>query len=583
MTQKLFNAILIANRGEIACRIVRACREMGIRSIAVYSDADARALHTRLADDAIHLGAAPVRESYLNIDRIIGAARQAGADAIHPGYGFLAENAAFAQAVGNAGMTFIGPPPTAIQLMGDKTAARALAAREGITTVPGFPLSDRETDEMLLAKANEIGYPLLIKAATGGGGRGMRPVQREDDLMSMIESAQREARSAFGDGRVYVERLIQQPRHVEVQVIADMQGQVAHLFERECSIQRRHQKIIEESPSPFVDANLRNRLCDAAVQLACAAGYVNVGTIEFIVDGAGAIYFLEMNTRLQVEHPVTELVVGVDLVQAQIRIAAGQPLNNVIAAPLPDAPSGHAIECRICAEDAANGFIPSVGRITKWIEPLGARVDAGYSAGDAVSMHYDSLLAKVITHGATRAEAIAKIKAALSQFQIEGVTTNIAFLREVIAHPAFARGETTTDFLPEYFAAWQPRSMDDAVSAPAQPVTSNPWLQLNRFRVGEGNATQRTAVLAAPRAKPASASVRARPASDRIEAPMPAMVRQVLARAGDVVKRGDALVVLEAMKMELRLAAPRDGVVKSVGCEVGQPVERGQVLIDLDA
>ena len=581
MSRKLFNAILIANRGEIACRIVRACREMGIRSVAVYSDADARALHTRLADDAIHLGAAPARESYLDIDRIIGAARQAGVDAIHPGYGFLAENAAFAQAVSDAGMTFIGPPPAAIQLMGDKIAARALAAREGIATVPGFSLSDQEFGEMLLTKANEIGYPLLIKAAAGGGGRGMRPVQHERDFMSMIESAQREARSAFGDGRVYVEKLIQQPRHIEVQVIADMQGHVAHLFERECSIQRRHQKIIEESPSPFVDVDLRNRLCDAAMRLARVVGYMNAGTIEFIVDGAGAIYFLEMNTRLQVEHPVTELVVDVDLVQAQIHIAAGEPLSEVFAAPLPVAPSGHAIECRICAEDAANGFIPSVGRITKWVEPRGVRVDAGYGAGDAVPMHYDSLLAKVIAHGATRTEAIAKMKAALAQFEIEGVTTNAAFLREVIGHPAFARGETTTDFLPQYFAAWQPRSVDDEVPAPAQPATSNPWLQPNRFRIGEGNTTQQTAAPAAPRAKPAPASSRAHPAGDRIEAPMPAMVRQVMARAGDVVKRGDALMVLEAMKMELRLVAPRDGVVKSVGCEVGQSVERGQVLIDM--
>jgi acetyl/propionyl-CoA carboxylase alpha subunit len=472
--------------------------------------------------------------------------------------------------------------------MGDKTTARELAVREGVAIAPGFLIPKDGLEDALLEQARNIGYPLLIKAAAGGGGRGMRPVQHEGEFAASIESAQREAHAAFGDGRVYVEKLITQPRHIEVQIIADAHGQVAHLFERECSIQRRHQKIIEESPSPFVDAAMRKRLCDAAVKLARAANYVNAGTMEFIVDDSGAIYFLEMNTRLQVEHPVTECVAGVDLVQAQILIATSMPLREAV--DVPEKPSGHAIECRICAEDAANGFMPSMGRVTQWIEPRGVRVDAGYSAGDVVSPHYDSLLAKVIAHGATRSEAIAKMSAALKHFHVQGLTTNIDFLRDVIEHPAFQRSETTTHFLQQHFAEWQPRENDDELPAVAQRQWVNPWHQRNRFRMGEGfplsvqerggSNTAKQTSRNAGRAK--STQTTHHHSSDHVESPMPAMVRQVLVSAGDAVSRGDALVVLEAMKMEQRMTAPRDGVVKTVSCAAGQSVERGQVLVEFE-
>jgi len=585
----VFNKIFIANRGEIACRVIRACREMGIRSVAAYSDADARALHTRMADEAAHVGASAPRESYLNIQRVIGAAKQTGCQAIHPGYGFLSENAHFAQAVAEAGLVFIGPPASAIRAMGSKTAAREMMQNAGVPVVPGINLDDG------VHRLSSLEYPLLVKAAAGGGGRGMRVANNANELAEAIASAKREAQAAFGDDRVYVEQYVLNPRHIEIQILADAHGDVLHLFERECSIQRRHQKVIEESPSPFLTPDLRQKMTAAAVAAARAAGYVNAGTVEFIVAPDGAFYFLEMNTRLQVEHPVTEMVTGVDLVQAQIRIAAGETLNQIFPQKVgsasrgwPLTQRGHAIECRITAEDAANGFLPALGRIMRMSEPApapGVRVDSGYAVGDEVTMFYDSLLAKLIIHAPTRPQAISQMRRALAEYKMEGVTTNIEFLRDVLAHDAFAKGQTTTGFIAEYFANWQPGGLaDEAASAPdAEAICQNPWRQKNRFRLGVADGSW---AVAAPRQPARAAKNRAAPVAHHttgpVTAPMPGLVRQVNASAGDAVTRGQTLAVMEAMKMEVRITAPGDGVVKFVLCEAGAVVEKGRVLFEIE-
>src|SRR5579859_2818576 len=461
--------VLVANRGEIAVRVIRACRELGLETVAVASDADLDAPHARLADRTEHLGPSDPRESYLHQDRLIDAARRSGADAVHPGYGFLAESAAFADAVTGAGLRFVGPPADVIARLGDKTAARALAERAGVPVVPGFVPGDGGPDAFAAA-AERLGYPLLVKAAAGGGGRGMRIVERADGLRGALESAGREARAAFGDGRLFLERHLAEVRHVEVQIVADGRGQTVALGERECSVQRRHQKLIEEAPSSRVDPAGRAELAAAAVAVAKAAGYVNAGTVEFLLDAGGRFYFLEVNTRLQVEHPVTELVAGVDLVQAQLRIAAGEPLD---AAGIPSAgaaaPRGHALECRVCAEDPANGFRPSPGPILVLDEPAGpwVRVDSGIREGWHVPAAYDSLLAKVIVWDRTRAGAVARMRQALGRFVILGCGTNLEFLRAVIAHDAFRRAETTTDFLDRHFAGWQPHPSPRALAVAA--------------------------------------------------------------------------------------------------------------------
>ena len=453
MTQKpLFTKILIANRGEIAVRIIRTCQEMGIATVAVYSDADAAALHVSLADEAVPIGAAPATESYLRGDKILQAAQQLGCDAIHPGYGFLSENADFADAVTAAGLTFIGPSGDAMRAMGSKTAARAAMQSAGVPVVPGYQSSDSDAD--LLAAAAEIGFPVLVKASAGGGGKGMRVVQSAAELPNALASARREAQNAFGDDRIYLEKYIVNPRHIEFQIFGDTHGNAIHLFERECSIQRRHQKIIEESPSPFLDDDLRRRMGAAAVAAVRAVGYVNAGTIEFLVDADRNFYFLEMNTRLQVEHPVTELVTGVDLVKLQLRVAAGEPLS-VVQKSL--CQQGHAIECRIYAEDPANNFLPEIGKVVRAVEPVGpgVRVDAGVTTGDEISLHYDPMIAKLIVWGENRAEAVRKMDWALRHYVVLGVTTNIPFLRDVVAHAAFRRGDLTTNFVSEHFADWQ--------------------------------------------------------------------------------------------------------------------------------
>ena len=449
-----FGKILVANRGEIACRVIRTCREMGIATVAVASEADLAAPHARLADQTVRLGPPPPDASYLRQDLIIAAALATGAEAVHPGYGFLAENATFARACAQAGLVFIGPAAEVIASMGEKTAARRIMAEAGVPVVPGASLPrpgpGGALDAAAVRKAADaVGYPLLVKAAFGGGGKGMRLVEAGQDPVAAAEAAVREASGAFGDGTVYLERCLQQPRHIEFQIFADGHGRVVHLGERECSIQRRHQKIVEETPSTALDEGLRRRMGEAAVAAARAAGYIGAGTVEFLLTPAGEFYFLEMNTRLQVEHPVTEWVTGLDLVRAQILVAAGAPL------PWSDAdlaPRGHALECRLYAEDPAHGFLPSLGRLLSYREPSGpgVRVDAGVAEGDEITLHYDPMIAKLSVHAEDRAAAIARMRAALRDYVVLGITTNAAYLDAVLAHPAFAAGDTHTGFLQEH-------------------------------------------------------------------------------------------------------------------------------------
>jgi acetyl/propionyl-CoA carboxylase alpha subunit len=472
--------VLVANRGEIAVRIIRACRELGLETVAVASDADLDALHTRLADRVERLGVSDPAESYLHQNRIIDAARRSGADTIHPGYGFLSESAAFADAAAAAGLRFVGPPAAVIARLGDKPAARALAEQAGVSPVPGTGDTIEQGAAALTAAASAVGFPLMVKAAAGGGGRGMRVVEHARDLPAALAEAEREAVVAFGDGRLFLERRLENVRHVEVQILADGDGTVMALGERECSIQRRHQKLIEEAPSPAVDAVLRSRLAAAAVALARAADYVNAGTVEFLLTPDRRFYFLEVNTRLQVEHPATEFVTGVDLVKAQFAIARGDTLESLglrtegrgsaggSREPTP-ALWGHAIECRVCAENPAAGFAPSPGPILVLDEPAapGVRVDSGLREGWTVPAAYDSLLAKVIVWDRTRAAAIARMDQALARYVLLGCGTNLGYLRDVIRHEAFSRGDTTTDFLARHFADWRPQPPARVLAAAA--------------------------------------------------------------------------------------------------------------------
>lgn len=445
----MFRKVLIANRGEIAVRVTQTLQEMGITAVAVFSDPDRTALHVLRADEAHALGGTSASETYLDISKLIAAAKHHGCDAVHPGYGFLSENAAFARACGAAGLTFIGPTPEVIAAMGDKIVAKRTVAAAGVPIVPGW-LDAGDGDVAALRRAaEEIGYPVLLKAAAGGGGKGMRVVRQAAELAGALDAAAREANSAFGDARIFVEKYIERPRHVEVQIFGDTHGQVVHLFERECSIQRRHQKIIEESPSPALDPALREAMGTAAVRAAQAMGYTNAGTCEFIVAPDGQFYFLEVNTRLQVEHPVTELVTRQDLVRAQVLVAAGERLPFAQGDLRQE---GHALEARVYAEDPARGFLPATGHVRRFMPPVGAniRVDAGILPGCEVTVHYDPLLAKLIVWGQERPTAIARMAWALERFVVLGVTTNIAFLRDVVTHPAFRAGALHTHFLEEH-------------------------------------------------------------------------------------------------------------------------------------
>ena len=443
--------LLIANRGEIAVRIIRACRDMGIGAVAVYSDCDRAARHVRMADEAVAIGPSPPAESYLRTDRLIDAARQADADAVHPGYGFLAENEAFAAACIDAGLTFVGPAPEAIALMGSKTAARAAAVRAGVDVVPGTDaaLGPEVTDAGIASLAGGIGYPVMVKAVAGGGGKGMRLVSQPDDLQGAIRAARSEAGAAFGDSAIYLERWIPRPRHIEIQLLGDTFGTVVPFVERECSIQRRHQKVIEESPSSVVSDDLRRAMAGAAAAVARSVGYTNAGTIEFLLDENGRFYFLEMNTRLQVEHPVTEMVTGIDLVQWQIRIARGERLTLDPEAML--SPSGHAIECRIYAEDADNGFMPSPGRITQLRTPEGPgiRNDSGVDAGGEVPIFYDPMVSKLIAWGEHRPQATQRMLRALGEYEVHGIRTTVPFFRWMLSQPAFGPAAFHTGYLDE--------------------------------------------------------------------------------------------------------------------------------------
>ena len=505
----MFKKILIANRGEIAVRIIRACREMGIVPVAVFSEADRRSLHVLLADEAVCLGPAPASESYLHMDRIVQAVRQTGAEAVHPGYGFLSENAAFARRLEAEGIVFIGPRAEALELVGDKVRARQTMEKAGIPIIPGMKTVPGDMAEYRTA-ARDIGFPVIVKASAGGGGKGMRVVRAEPDLEAAIEAGRREAKSAFGDESVYLEKYLDSPRHVEVQVLADNAGRTVHLFERECSVQRRHQKIVEESPSPALDAALRARMGETAVRAMRAAGYNNAGTVEFLLDKDRNFYFLEVNARLQVEHPVTELVTGVDLVRAQIRIAAGGTLG-LTQTDLKQ--NGHALECRIYAEDPAAGFLPSPGKILLLREPKGpgVRVDSGIYGGWEVPIYYDPILAKLIVWAEDRESACRRMAAALDGFVVLGIRTTTDFLKDVIGHPDFRAGRTDTAFIPARFEGWQPPQSDEetasiaAAAAAIDAMTAGgtaaaggtiaggrkeapagPWRALGPWRIGSG-------------------------------------------------------------------------------------------------
>ena len=501
-----FRKILIANRGEIAVRVMRSCRELGVATVAVHSEADRDSMHVRMADEAVEIGPAPAAQSYLLKDRILDAARATGAQAIHPGYGFLSENPEFADAVRDAGLVFIGPTGAAMRAMGHKTSARAAMAKANVPIVPGY--QESQADDDLAAAADRIGYPVLVKATAGGGGKGMRVVHAAADVREAIGGARREAAHAFGDDRIYLEKYFDGARHIEFQVLADRHGHVVHLFERECSVQRRHQKIVEETPSPAVDDDLRRRMGAAAVAAARAVHYENAGTIEFLLGPDKDFYFLEMNTRLQVEHPITELVTGRDLVQAQLLVAAGEPL------PFDQeqlSQRGHAMECRVYAEDPANGFLPDTGPLFTVVEPRGpgVRVDSGVASGDTITHHYDPMIAKLVVLAEDRASAIRRMQKALGDYVILGVTTNLPFLRDVLDHEVFQRGGATTRFIDQHMSEWQPASevppdevliaaaLADALGGGAAAAASGcaaataggadawgPWRRTDGFRLG---------------------------------------------------------------------------------------------------
>jgi acetyl/propionyl-CoA carboxylase alpha subunit len=529
--------VLVANRGEIALRVFRAARALGIATVAVVAPDDAGSLHARSADETVRIG------SYLDADEHIRAAREAGADAIHPGYGFLAENGDFAEAVESAGLTWIGPPPAALRAGGDKLAAKRIAAESGVPTIP-------DADEP----------PLIVKAAAGGGGRGMRVVRDRAELDEAVASAKREAQAAFGDDRVYLERYLERPRHVEIQLLADARGTVTALGERDCSVQRRHQKVLEESPSPAVDPDLRARMSDAAVRFATAIGYVGAGTAEFVVEGR-EFFFLELNGRIQVEHPVTEAVTGIDLVQWQLRIARGETLDLAGTRPL----QGHAVEARLYAEDPRS-FLPQAGRIERLRLPPSVRVESGVEEGDEIGTGYDPMIAKLIASGATRDEALDRLAAALAETEVTGVTTNLPFLRWLVAHPVVRAGEATTSFLTEY----------PPLSAPPSRLPDPVWR--GGFRLNLPSPAPQPP----PDVDAAAQEHGAAEASGSVLAPMPGTVIKVTAREGEQVAARDPLVVLEAMKMETPLLAPYDGTVRAVHVAEGDRVGGGALLVELD-
>ncbi len=664
----MFKKILIANRGEIACRVMRTAQRLGVRTVAVYSDADRDALHRQLADEAYRIGAPEPAASYLNQPAILDAARRSGAQAIHPGYGFLSENAGFAQACTDAGLVFIGPPAAAIEAMGSKMAAKARMADAGIPLIPGYH-GEAQDPETLRAEAARIGYPLLLKASAGGGGRGMRAVRAPQELDDAIAAARREAENAFGDGRLLIESLIERPRHVEIQVFTDGHGGGVYLFERDCSIQRRHQKVLEEAPAPGLTPELRRRMGEAGLAAARAIDYVGAGTVEFLLEAGGSFYFMEMNTRLQVEHPVTEFITGLDLVELQLKVAAGERLPMEQSELRID---GHAIEARLYAEDPARGFLPATGTLDHLALPPDGRhvrVDTGVRQGDTISPYYDSMIAKLIVWDEDRPRAVQRLREALAHCEIVGAANNIEFLSRIAAHPAYQDGALDTAFIETHGDALLPppepapdevlafaalklllehelRSRRDAL---ASPDPHSPWhlttgWRLNadtfhqvhlvdgenkhvitvhyraggyrlelpggelsaRGALGEANQVsawlgdrregatvvshgERLSVIWQGRTYPLQVADPARLAQEheaevgRITAPMPGRIVALKVRPGQQVKRGQALLVMEAMKMEHTLTAPDDGRVQAVHYQVGESVEEGKELVSLAA
>ncbi|UQY34113.1 acetyl/propionyl/methylcrotonyl-CoA carboxylase subunit alpha [Pseudomonas fulva] len=628
---KTITTLLIANRGEIACRVMRTAKALGLTTVAVHSAIDHSARHVREADRAIDLGGAKPADSYLLMDRIIEAALASGAEAIHPGYGFLSENATFARKLEAAGLIFLGPPASAIDAMGSKSAAKALMEEAGVPLVPGYH-GEAQDLQTFREAAEQIGYPVLLKATAGGGGKGMKIVEREADLADALASAQREAQSAFGDGRMLVEKYVLQPRHVEIQVFADQHGNCLYLNERDCSIQRRHQKVVEEAPAPGLSPQLRRAMGEAAVRAAQAIGYVGAGTVEFLLDARGEFFFMEMNTRLQVEHPVTEAITGLDLVAWQIRVARGEPLPiRQEQVPL----NGHAIEVRLYAEDPEGGFLPASGHLDLYREPAvgpGRRVDSGVEQGDEVSPFYDPMLAKLIARGENREEARQRLLAMLAETLVGGFKTNLAFLQRILAHPAFAAAELDTGFierhqaqvlppaqpLPDAFwqqagaallatdidrqraddphSPWAARDAWRSVLPAATPMTLSCGEVTRRLEIEPATATPKNALregdtlylrwgvewLAVRRFDPLAAADASNAHGGGLTAPMNGSIVRVLVAAGQQVEAGAALVVLEAMKMEHSIRAPQAGTIKTIYCAEGELIGEGTVLVELE-
>jgi acetyl-CoA/propionyl-CoA carboxylase biotin carboxyl carrier protein len=570
--------LLIANRGEIAVRIMRTCREMGIPTVAVYSDADRDALHVEAADEAYRIGPPLASDSYLSIPAILEAAQKARATLIHPGYGFLAERAHFAEAVGEAGFTFVGPPPEAIEQMGDKAAARRIADEAGMPIVPGT----RDPVDVATAKkeAPRVGYPLLVKAAFGGGGKGMHVVRDADHLEESLKRAEREAQSYFGRPEVFLERYVDHAHHIEAQVIADTRGNVVFLGERDCSVQRRHQKLIEETPSPLVDDALRERFAEAAVSLAKQAGYVNAGTIECILDEDGSFYFLEMNTRLQVEHTVTEMVTGLDMVALQIRVALGESLRNLQVSP-----RGHAIQCRINAEDPGRNFLPGPGRIVRYVEPAGpfVRVDSGVRAGREIPGDYDSMFAKLVVSGADREQARRRALRALGEFEVEGVPTTIPVHQWVLQTKDFIGSTHTTTWLERALVDAKLPAQVDLQPAPAPPRAGRAediLVEVDGRRVPVRVFDERREV--APKSPSSHSAHHGEHVHGEIRAPMQGTIVKVLVEKGQDIRPGEVVCILEAMKMENHIAATREGEVTDLPIRAGQVVETGALLAVID-